>query len=136
MFDNLGKALILIREIRGKSAAQICREAGIGKSQLSKYENGKEFPKFESLKRVLAALEVSAFEFFYTMHLIDIQAANLDLREESRAQCLPPLLLDRKKGAGLLSEGTDAAFQALLGHVIKLYHQMFLDKLSTPPRKN
>jgi len=136
MFDNLGKALILIREIRGKSAAQICREAGIGKSQLSKYENGKEFPKFESLKRVLDALEIGAFEFFYTMHLIDIQAANLDLREESRAQCLPPLILDRKKGTGLLSEGTDAAFQALLHNVLRLYHQMFLEKLGTPPRKN
>jgi transcriptional regulator with XRE-family HTH domain len=137
MFDNLGKALRLIREIRGKSAAQVARQAGVGKSQLSKYENGKELPKFESLKKVLDALEISAFEFFYTMHLIDIQAANIsDLAQEARAQSLPPLILDRRVGAGLLSEKTDAAFQGLFDHVLNLYHQMFLEKLGTFPPKN
>ena len=58
MFANLGRTLSLLQELRGKSQARVAREAGIGKSQLSKYENGKELPKLDSLEKVLNALEV------------------------------------------------------------------------------
>src|ERR1700709_141250 len=67
MFQNLGKALALVRELRGKTQAQVARAAGVGKSQLSKYENGKELPKLDSLEKLLDALGVSAFDFFYTL---------------------------------------------------------------------
>src|SRR5688500_20336406 len=77
MFINLGRTLSLLRELRGKSQALIAREAGIGKSQLSKYENGKELPKLDSLEKVLKALEVGHFEFFYTLYLVDRRAADL-----------------------------------------------------------
>lgn len=133
MFENLGKALSLIREIRGKSQARAAREAGIAKSQLSKYESGKELPKLQSLTKVLKALEVGPFEIFYTMHLIDLQAAHLDLRRECRLQGLPPLTL---AGRGLLSDGRDAAFQRLLDDVTSLYNSVFLEVVSKPPRKN
>src|SRR4051794_17681514 len=39
MFANLGLALTRARERRGVSQAKVARLAGIGKSQLSKYEN-------------------------------------------------------------------------------------------------
>jgi transcriptional regulator with XRE-family HTH domain len=133
MFENLGKALSLIREIRGKSQAQAAREAGVNKSQLSKYESGKELPKFDSLTKVLKALEVGPFEIFYTMHLIDLQAAQLDLQQECKAQRLPPLTL---AGKGLLSDQQDAAFQRLLDDVMSLYNSVFLETLSKPPRRN
>src|SRR5436309_15524773 len=77
MFSNLGRTLGLLRELRGKSQALVAREAGIGKSQLSKYENGKELPKLDSLEKVLKALEVGQFEFFYTLHLVDQRATDL-----------------------------------------------------------
>ena len=48
MFANLGMTLSLLREIRGKSQSRVAREARIGKSQLSKYENGRELPKLDS----------------------------------------------------------------------------------------
>ena len=57
MFDNLGRALYLIRDLRGKSQAEVAREAGIGKSQLSKYEGGREFPGVQSA----GTYEVGAF---------------------------------------------------------------------------
>ena len=78
MFVHLGRTLSLLRELRGKSQARVAREAGIGKSQLSKYENGKELPKLDSLEKVLIALEVGYFEFFYTLHLVDRRAADLE----------------------------------------------------------
>jgi transcriptional regulator with XRE-family HTH domain len=71
MFANLGKALFRIRELRGMSQAAIARKAEVGKSQLSKYESGKELPKLESLERVLGALQMDYFEFFRVLDAID-----------------------------------------------------------------
>jgi transcriptional regulator with XRE-family HTH domain len=77
MFVNVGKTLALLRELRGKSQGKMAREAGIGKSQLSKYETGKELPKLDSLEKVLNALQVGYFDFFYTLYLVDRRAAAL-----------------------------------------------------------
>src|SRR3954462_9526366 len=85
MFANLGRSLSLLRELRGKTQARVAREAGIGKSQLSKYENGKELPKLDSLEKGLNALQVGYFEFYYTLHLVDRRAADLGRVEERAA---------------------------------------------------
>jgi|GEM_PF-537869 len=77
MFTNLGRTLSLLRELRGKSQSRVAREARIGKSQLSKYENGKELPKLDSLEKILRVLKVDMFEFFYTLYLVDGRAAAL-----------------------------------------------------------
>jgi transcriptional regulator with XRE-family HTH domain len=71
MFQNLGRTLIRLRERSGKSQAALARAAGVGKSQLSKYENSKELPKLDSLERVLAALGVGYFEFFRMLDFAD-----------------------------------------------------------------
>lgn len=133
MFDNLGRALSLIRDLRGKSQAQVAREARVGKSQLSKYESGKELPKLDSLKKVLKALEVGPFEIFYTMYLIDLQAANLNVEEECRLQSLPPLVFPSN---GVLSGSTDDAFHRLFREVLSLYHEVSLEKIKYLPRKH
>src|SRR5436309_12561490 len=91
MFTNLGRTLGLLRELRGKSQARVAREAGIGKSQLSKYENGKELPKLDSREKVLNALDVGHVEFFYTLYLLDDRAAEL-ARLGEPGQLPPPLL--------------------------------------------
>jgi transcriptional regulator with XRE-family HTH domain len=131
MFVNLGRTLSLLRELRGKSQASVAREAAIGKSQLSKYENGKELPKLDSLEKVLKVLEVGYFEFFYTLYLVDRRAADL-LRRRGRdgaeeggfddAQLyLPPLL----EGHPLLSESTDQAFTKVFADLLALYRLVF-----------
>jgi transcriptional regulator with XRE-family HTH domain len=71
MFQNFGRALIRLRKRAGKSQSAIAGAAGMGKSQLSKYENSKELPKLESLERVLLALGVGYFEFFRVLDVID-----------------------------------------------------------------
>jgi transcriptional regulator with XRE-family HTH domain len=121
MFVNLGRTLGLLRELRGKSQARVAREAGIGKSQLSKYENGKELPKLDSLEKVLNALDVGHFEFFYTLYLLDDRAAEL-ARLGERGQPLPPPLL---KAHPLLSESTDQAFTRVFSDLLHLYRRVF-----------
>jgi transcriptional regulator with XRE-family HTH domain len=133
MFDNLGRALYLIRDLRGLSQAEVARRAGIGKSQLSKYESGKELPKLESLRKVLKVLEIGPFEIFYTMHLIDLQALKLDLTQEAKLQALPPLVFPIQ---GVIGDSTEEAFQRLFKEVISLYHSVFIDKLKELPRKH
>lgn len=122
MFDNVGRTLSLLRELRGKSQARVSREAGIGKSQLSKYENGKELPKLDSLEKVLNALQVGYFEFFYTLHLVDRRAA--DLEEGGDAGTLTePLHLPPPGGRSLLSEPTDQAFSQVFTDLMLLYRR-------------
>ena len=136
MFVNLGRTLSLLRELRGRSQAWVAKEAGIGKSQLSKYENGKELPKLDSLEKVLLVLEVGHFEFFYTLYLVDRRAADLnrgagkgpDKETAGHEPSLddepvypPPIF----KGHPLLSEPTDQAFTRVFADLLLLYRRVF-----------
>ena len=125
IYRNLPRALTLIRELRGKSQGEIARRAGIGKSQMSKYENGKELPRLDTLATVIEALEVDIFEFFYTVYLIDLEEAKIAPKEAGTVKP-PPLPLS---GPGLLSRETDAAFRRLMEDVMEVYHQMNAEKL-------
>jgi transcriptional regulator with XRE-family HTH domain len=133
IYRNVPRALTLIRELRGKSQAAIAREAGMGKSQVSKYENGKELPKLDTLAQILQVLNVNLFDFWYTVHLIDAGEAKIDLKESTQLALPPPLLLN---GAGLISGETDAAFKRLLDDVMKVYHQMNAEMLKAIEGKN
>lgn len=132
MFDNLGRTLSLLRELRGRSQAWVAREAGIGKSQLSKYENGKELPKLDSLEKVLLVLEVGHFEFFYTLYLVDRRAADLERGTGREPAGHEPSLDDEPvypppifKGHPLLSEPTDQAFTRVFADLLLLYRRVF-----------
>jgi transcriptional regulator with XRE-family HTH domain len=130
MFVNLGRTLGLLRELRGKSQARVAREAGIGKSQLSKYENGKELPKLDSLEKVLNALEVGHFEFFYTLYLVDRRAADLARSEgDGGGFYLLPLL----NGSPLLEKSTDQAFTRVFSDLLVLYRRVFEQVVLTGP---
>jgi len=139
MFDNVGLAITLLRELRGKSQAKLSRDAGIGKSQLSKYENGKELPKLDSLEKVLNALQVGYYEFFYTMHVVDRRAAALaqgdagsSAVETGRAESLyaPPLA----SGSSILVEPTEQAFSQLMNDLLVL-HRRLLEQVVFSPVK-
>ena len=129
MFTNLGRTLGLLRELRGKSQARVAREAGIGKSQLSKYENGKELPKLDSLEKVLIALKVSYFEFFYTLHLVDRRASELEPAgngDGGEAPHAEPLHMPSfLPGNTLLDDTTDQAFSQVFTDLLLLYRRIF-----------
>ena|SRR5215213_11638535 len=71
MFESLGLTLRVFRELSGCSQAEIARKAQIGKSQLSKYENGKELPRLESLGKVIAVLGTTPLMVFYVNSVLD-----------------------------------------------------------------
>jgi transcriptional regulator with XRE-family HTH domain len=132
MFTNLGRTLSLLRELRGKSQARVAREAGIGKSQLSKYENGKELPKLDSLEKVLIALKVSYFEFFYTLHLVDRRASDLEPVENGDGEALgsePLPLPSFTPGKTLLDDTTDQAFSQVFTDLLLLYRRIFQQRV-------
>jgi transcriptional regulator with XRE-family HTH domain len=78
MFRNLGPALRLMREERGLSQSALAKAAGIGKSQLSKYESGRERPKLDSLEKLLTVLAIRVADFFAVVSLIDRELARID----------------------------------------------------------
>lgn len=82
-FGQLGTALQVFRRRAGLSAAELARKARVGKSQLSKYENGKESPRMETLARLMDALHVEPLWFFHLIHQLSrerpVEALNADL---------------------------------------------------------
>ena len=54
-----GEQLRKIREFRGLSLAQLAKRSGVGQSTLSQWETGKHKPRFEQLKKVLDALNIT-----------------------------------------------------------------------------
>jgi len=115
MFANLGPAFRRARELRGMSQAEVAREAGIGKSQLSKYEQGKELPKLESLERVLAVLNLGSLDFFYALHLLD-RGAEQPPKSEPR-------------------EDVTAAFDRVMSHLLDLHRQVVLETARSGMRR-
>jgi transcriptional regulator with XRE-family HTH domain len=124
LFQNLGNTLVLVRNLRRKSQAQVAHDARIGKSQLSKYENGKELPRLDVLSRLLTALDVSIHEFFYTLALVDERASLLSSSDASTQR--PLLVVPRKRGTLLLPE-TEEAFARLQSLVLELYRYLYTE---------
>jgi len=117
MFENLGKALGLLRELRGLSQAKTAKAAGIGKSQLSKYENSKELPKLDSLEKLLKVLGVGYFEFFYTLRFVDDRAT-------SRGSVHQIPMLPPEAHGSILHPTTQAIFQTVFADFFKLYSRV------------
>lgn len=55
-FDNIGKAILFLREKQNKSQKDLAREAGITSAMLSNYETGVKKPSLDSLGKILDAL--------------------------------------------------------------------------------
>lgn len=91
-FRNLGLALVVLRWLAGKSQADLAQAAGCGKSQLSKYETGKELPKLDTLDRLLASLGVSPMTLFFVVSFLDglEQAPRADRPHEALLQAVLP----------------------------------------------
>ncbi|MFL6201649.1 MAG: helix-turn-helix domain-containing protein [Thermoanaerobaculia bacterium] len=135
MFGNLGRTLALLREMRGYSQLALSREARIGKSQLSKYENGRELPKLETLEKVLAVLDVQPISFFYTVAMLD----SLVDRLEQPAPELPAIPLPIALPLTLLQPNLDELFSVTVEQFLRLYRlqievQARLDALTPAAR--
>jgi transcriptional regulator with XRE-family HTH domain len=127
MFDALGATLRVLRERAGCSQAELARRARIGKSQLSKYENGKELPRLESLAKVVAALGTTPLVVFYVSSVLESAAVQpAGLRAEIFLQPSGPLLTGRE------SRG----FRELFDHCLDLHEAAVEARIgATLPRK-
>ncbi len=128
MFQSLGRALAHLRQLKGLSQAAVAGRAGIGKSQLSKYEGGRELPKLDSLEKVLRALEVSAHQFFYVFYLFD--SAEAMLAKGSAGWPADSLLRPM-----LLTEATDQALFQILSDVVTLSRCVFEEQVLRAARE-
>jgi transcriptional regulator with XRE-family HTH domain len=70
-FQNIGKALAILRRKQGLSQAEFADSAGIGRAQLSRYEAGKELMKLHTLERMLSQLTVEPEDFFRFVRTLD-----------------------------------------------------------------
>lgn len=122
-FRQLGPALRIVRERAELSGAALARAARIGKSQLSKYETGREWPKLETLSRLLDVLGVEPLRFFYLMHRLA-----RDERDELYERSLQ-LDLALLGGGPLSGEGEAAGFRKIIESVFDL-HRLAVERRS------
>jgi transcriptional regulator with XRE-family HTH domain len=103
-FRHLGLAIKVLRELKGISQAQLARTAGMGKSQISKYESGKELPKLDSLDKILLSLDATPFSLLLVVNFLD----------RMKSERAPDLLwLDAPLGP-LLSDAEEEAFASFI----------------------
>jgi transcriptional regulator with XRE-family HTH domain len=129
MFDNFGRALRFVRETKGKSQAYVAERAKVGKSQISKYETGKELPKLESLQRILEVLEVAPYQIFYAMHL-------LNQSEESVRNPLETSVHGQAPDSGVLTVEAEDAFKDLWASLFRVYNVVVGDRIRAVPKSD
>jgi transcriptional regulator with XRE-family HTH domain len=83
VFEKVGLALEVLRKLKGMSQAALAQAAGVGKGQISKYENGKELPKLDTLEKLLGVLQVSRVTFAVVLDFLD---HGLDLPEDAAGE--------------------------------------------------
>jgi transcriptional regulator with XRE-family HTH domain len=118
MFRNLGPALRLIREERRLTQAELARAAAIGKSQLSKYESGKEKPKLESLEKLLSVLSVRPVDLFAIMNLLGLEFDRIDPIQGSEPT---PATTRVPLGPGVLSARVQDVFIQVHQDLLRLH---------------
>jgi transcriptional regulator with XRE-family HTH domain len=82
---------------------------------MSKYENGYELPKLDTLSRLLTELGIGLVEFFYIVRVLDRLEAGLGT--ESKPS-LDLLMLEEMQ---FLEPAVKNSFQGLLGNILELF---------------
>jgi transcriptional regulator with XRE-family HTH domain len=71
MFKNIGPALRIIRQARGMSQSRLAIISKTGRSQLARYEAGRDLMKLDTLEKLLEALEVEPEQLFRFVRSLD-----------------------------------------------------------------
>lgn len=131
-FRHVPQALMVVRGLRGLTQGEAARQARLGKSQLSKYEQGKELPKLASLSRILEVLNVSPAVFFYIVFIMDELEAALSAGErEVMAKPLSPLVEIFPEETSFMAEIVKGFLSYYLENFEEKVRQMAL--LAQPP---
>ena len=116
---NLGRSLTLLRDLRRVSLRSTARKAGIGQSQLSKYENAHGLPKMESLEKVLSALDMTFLDLFNTMALFDVFEE--EMRSGERKESMVFNLLHTR---GIIGDSVSLGIRRVVDDLILLHTEI------------
>lgn len=87
---NYGRAIRIIRSIRGTSQSKLAREARLDPSHVSLIEKGSRKPSLEALERISVALGTPQ----HLLSLLAADANDLNLPEPERISALAKLLAE------------------------------------------
>lgn len=73
-FDLVGETLRRLRKEKGKTLEQLGEEAGLGRGQLSRIENGRQEATLNTLSKILNSQGVTRREFFRRYDLVESEA--------------------------------------------------------------
>jgi transcriptional regulator with XRE-family HTH domain len=73
LFAYIGETLRRIRKERGQTLDDLGKEAGLGRGQLSRIENGRQEATLSTLSKLLVAQGVSRREFFRRYELVEAE---------------------------------------------------------------
>ena len=73
-FDLVGETLRRLRKEKGKTLEKLGEEAGLGRGQLSRIENGRQEATLGTLAKILASQGVTRREFFRRYDLVEAEA--------------------------------------------------------------
>lgn len=112
-FERLGLTLKVLRELSGLSQAALAQKARLGKSQLSKYESGRELPRLDSLGRLLDALDTTPLQLFYLHDLLD--------KASDPGAGAAAALLRQRAGGPLFGTDEASRYRHLFGELLGLF---------------
>lgn len=78
LFAYIGETLRRMRKERGKTLDEIGKEAGLGRGQLSRIENGRQEATLTTLSKILVSQGMSRHEFFHRYELVATEAEALE----------------------------------------------------------
>jgi transcriptional regulator with XRE-family HTH domain len=82
MFELLGETLRRIRKDRGKTLDQVGKQAGLGRGQLSRIENGRQEATLSTLGKILTSQGMSRREFFRRYDIVEAEV--LEVKRAAR----------------------------------------------------
>jgi transcriptional regulator with XRE-family HTH domain len=77
-FALVGETLRRLRKEKGKTLEQLGEEAGLGRGQLSRIENGKQEATLGTLSKILGSQGVTRHEFFRRYDLVEAEALAIE----------------------------------------------------------
>lgn len=87
-FAFVGETLRRLRKERGKTLEQLGEEAGLGRGQLSRIENGRQEATLGTLSKILGSQGVTRREFFRRYDLVETEALAIAGDEEPNEAAL------------------------------------------------
>jgi transcriptional regulator with XRE-family HTH domain len=78
MFECVGETLRRLRKERHRTLEELGAEAGLGRGQLSRIENGRQHATLKTLAKILTSQGVSRREFFRRYDLVESEKVQVE----------------------------------------------------------